>query len=147
MLGGADAMMLGEFFFNFFSPPTMASVTPVFAFISISTFLLLRHHGSRRTDALERSRTVDAIPAVAEAGDRLALVDVHALAGVDVLQETLLAVESCRTPLTRVTPCNTWSLGLKDRKIFCSGALFLRRKILAESVHSTVLMNTNNHLG
>ena len=96
----------------------MASVTPVFAFISISTFLLLRHHSSRRADALERSRTVDAIPAVAEPGDRLALVDVHALAGVDVLQETLLAVESCRTPLTRVTPCNTWSLDLKDKKIF-----------------------------
>ena len=110
--------MLGEVILKFFSPPTMASVTPVFAFISISTFLLLRHHGSRRTDALERSRTVDAIPAVAEPGDRLALVDVHALAGVDVLQETLLAVESCRTPLTRVTPCNTWSLDLKDKKIF-----------------------------
>ena len=107
----------------------MARVTSVLTFILVSTFLLLCHHCSRWADTLERSRTVDAIPAVAEAGDRLALVDVHALARVDVLQETLLAVESCRTPLTRVTPCNTWSLDLKDKKIFCSEALFLRRMI------------------
>ena len=85
----------------------MTSVTPILALISISTFLLVCHHCSRRADTLERSRTVDALPAVAEAGDCLALVDVHALASVDVLQETLLTVKSCRTSLTGVTPCNT----------------------------------------
>ena len=85
----------------------MTSVTPVLTLISISTFLLLCHHCSRRADTLERSRTVDALSAIAEAGDGLALVDVHALARVDVLQETLLTVESCRTSFTGVTPRNT----------------------------------------
>ena len=85
----------------------MTSVTAILTLISISTFLLLCHHRSRWADTLERSRTVDALPAVAEAGDGLALVDVHALARVDVLQETLLAVKSCRTSLTGVAPCYT----------------------------------------
>ena len=92
-----------------FSPPTMTSVTPVLTLISIATFLLLCHHRSRRADTLERSRTVDALPSVAEAGDGLALVNVHALARVDVLQESLLAVKSCRTSFTGVTPCNTYN--------------------------------------
>ena len=86
----------------------MTSVTPILTLISISTFLLVCHHCSRWADTFERSWTVDALPAVAEAGDGLALVDVHALASVDVLQETLLAVESCRTSLTGMTPRNTW---------------------------------------
>ena len=85
----------------------MTSVTPVLTLISISTFLLLCHHCSRWADTLERSRTVDALSAVTEAGDGLALVDVHALASVHVLQETLLAVQSCRASFTGVTPCNT----------------------------------------
>ena len=85
----------------------MTSVTAILTLISISTFLLLCHHRSRRADTLERSRTVDALPTVTEAGDGLALVDVHALARVDVLQETLLAVKSCRTSLTGVAPCYT----------------------------------------
>ena len=85
----------------------MTSVTAILTLVSISTFLLLCHHCSRRADTLERSRTVDALPAVAEAGDGLALVDVHALASVHVLQVTLLAVESCRASLTGVTPRNT----------------------------------------
>ena len=87
----------------------MTSVTPVLTLISIATFLLLCHHRSRRADTLERSRTVDALPSVAEAGDGLALVNVHALARVDVLQESLLAVKSCRTSFTGVTPCNTYN--------------------------------------
>ena len=85
----------------------MARVTSVLTFISVATFLLLCHHRARRTDALKRSSTVDTFPSVTKARNGLTLVDVHALACVDVLQETLLAVESCRTSLTRVTPCNT----------------------------------------
>ena len=85
----------------------MTSVTPILTLISVSTFLLVCHHCSRWADTLERSWTVDALPAVAEAGNRLALVDVHALACVDVLQEALLTVESCRTSLTGMAPRNT----------------------------------------
>ena len=90
-----------------FSPSTMTSVTPILTLISVSTFLLVRHHCSRWADTLERSWPVYALPAVAEAGDGLALVDVHALACVDVLQEALLTVESCRTSLTGMAPRNT----------------------------------------
>ena len=85
----------------------MTSVTPILTLISISTFLLVCHHCSRWADTFERSWTVDALATVAEAGDGLALVDVHALASVDVLQEALLTVESCRTSFTGVTPRNT----------------------------------------
>ena len=83
----------------------MTSVTPVLTLISIATFLLLCHHRSRRADTLERSRTVDALPSIAEAGDGLALVNVHALSGVDVFEEAdLVAGKLRRTLLARMAP-------------------------------------------
>ena len=86
------------------TPPVVAVVLAALALVLVLALLPRVHHGAGGADTVEGAHRVLALPAVAEPGYRLTLVDVHALPGVDVLQEAGLTLQLGRAALAGVAP-------------------------------------------
>ena len=66
--------------------------------------MFIVHHRSIGTDAVKRSYIVLTLASITEAGNGLALIDIHALASVNILQEPSITLQLVRTFFTRMTP-------------------------------------------
>ena len=86
----------------------MTGMTASSTLVFIPALVSLVHHTSGWTRALEAAHSVCTLSSVTQPRYSLTLVDVHAFAGVDVLEEARLTVKARRTPRTRMTPGYTW---------------------------------------
>ena len=110
---GGDEVGLAHAVVTRVSVDTPASVTRVLttclALVLVNTFVFIVHHRSFGTDAVKRSYIVLTLASITEAGNGLALIDIHALPRVNILEEAGVAVQLSRTTLTRMSPCLSYS--------------------------------------
>jgi hypothetical protein len=124
------------------------------ALVLIHTLLLGTHHRAGRTDTVEGANSVDTVPTIAQTWNSLAFVDVHALSGVDILQEARVTVQLGGTALTGVTPgcaygCTAELLGTHHTLQLSSALLALNVAVARPSavVYLTVAPSVAIHTG
>ena len=105
---GGDEVGLAHAVVTRVSVDTPASVTRVLTtcltLVLVNTFVFIVHHRSIGTDAVKRSYIVLTLASITEAGNGLTLIDIHALASVNILQEPSITLQLVRTLFTRMTP-------------------------------------------
>ena len=86
------------------TPPVVTVVLAALTLVLVLALMSGVHHRASRADTVERSHRVVTLSPVTQAGYGLTLVDVHTLAGVNILQEASLTLQLGWTALTGVAP-------------------------------------------